>query len=183
MKKLIGVDVGSYTFVASTKTITISNVPLKNESFLIIQHVPSKTTIYHFLDASLGGTFSAPGTLVLAYDTTAFSNSDPLQIWVDVDLPQEVSLIKDDSADNFNVDISDIYVRALLRKLMQLKYNNASDLSVTVASGTVNTVSTVTSVTTVATGNMSFGDAGKAPSYQQVSAITGNMSRRCFVWE
>ena len=178
MKKLIGVDVGSYTFVASTKTITISGVPLKNESFLIIQHVPSKATIYHFLDASLGGTFSAPGTLVLSYDTTAFSNSDTLQIWVDVDLPQEVSLVKDDSPDNLSVDISDIYVRALLRKLMQLKYTNLSELVVVLGQGAnIGTCSVVT------TGNVGFGDAGKAPSYQQVSAITGNMSRRCFVWE
>ena len=125
MKKLIGVDVGNYTFSASTKTIVISGVPLKAESFLIIQHVPSKATLFHFLDAALGGTFSAPGTLVLSYDTTSFSDSDPLQIWADVDLPQEVSLIKDDSPDNLNVDVSDIYVRALLRKLMQLKYTNA----------------------------------------------------------
>ena len=180
MKKLIGVDVGSYTFSASTKTITISNVPLKNESFLIIQHVPSKATIYHFLDASLGGTFSAPGTLVLTYDTTALSDTDPLQIWVDVDLPQEVALVKDDSPDSLNVDVSDIYVRALLRKLMQLKYNGSSDLMVVPTGGTVATVGTVNNMTT---GNIGFGDAGKAPSYQQVSAITGNMSRRCFVWE
>ena len=177
MKKLIGVDVGSYVFVASTKTITISNVPLKNESFLIIQHVPSKKTIYHFLDASLGGTFSAPGTLVLAYDTTAFSNTDPLQIWVDVDLPQEVSLVKDDFSESLLVDVGDIYLRALLRKLMQIKYNGSSDLCVTVTSGTVNTVTTVT------TANIGVGDAGKAVSYQQFSAITGNMGRRCFQWE
>ena len=181
MKKLIGVDVGSYIFSASTKTIVISGVPLKAESFLIIQHVPSKTTIFNFMDSALGGTFSAPGTLVLTFDTTAFNNSDSLQIWADVDLPQEVSLVKDDSADNLNVDVSDIYVRALLRKLMQLKYSPFSELMVVL--GQAANIGTCTSVTTLVTGNIGFGDAGKAPSYQQVSAITGSMSRRCFQWE
>lgn len=63
----------------------------------------------------MGGTFSDPGTPVVSYDTTAFSNSDPLQIWVDVDLPQEVSLVRDDSTSAIAVDVSDIYVRALLK--------------------------------------------------------------------
>ena len=180
MKKLIGVDVGSYSFSAATRTITISGVTISKSSLLLIVHVPTRKFIYNFAANSLGGTITLPGTIVLDFDTTAFSNTDPLQIWVDVDLPQEVSFVKDDSPDNLNVDVSDIYVRALLRKLMQLKYTSSSDLMVVPNGGSVTTVTTLTTMTT---GNVGFGDAGKAQSYQQVSAITGNMSRRCFVWE
>ena len=180
MKKLIGVDVGSYTFNAATKTIVISNVELKNESVLLVVHVPSNTILYNFSSPAKGGTFTLPGTLVLDVDTSGYLNADPLQVYVDVDVPQEVALVSDEFSESLLVDVGDIYLRALLRKLMQLKYNSSSDLSVTVNSGAINTVVTVTTVTTA---NIGVGDAGKAASYQQFSAITGNMSRRCFQWE
>ena len=179
MKKLIGVDVGSYTFNAATKTIVISNVELKNESVLLVVHVPSNTILYNFSSPAKGGTFTLPGTLVLDVDTSGYLNADPLQVYVDVDVPQEVALVSDEFSESLLVDVGDIYLRALLRKLMQLKYNASSDLSVTVTSGSV----AVSTVTTVTTANMGVGDAGKAVSYQQFSAITGNMSRRCFQWE
>ena len=179
MKKLIGVDVGSYTFNAATKTIVISNVELKNESVLLVVHVPSNTILYNFSSPAKGGTFTLPGTLVLDVDTSGYFNADPLQVYVDVDVPQDVSLVSDEFSESLLVDVGDVYLRALLRKLMQLKYNGSSDLSVTVASGSV----TVSTITTVTTANMGVGDAGKAVSYQQFSAITGNMSRRCFQWE
>lgn len=179
MKKLIGVDVGSYTFNAATKTIVISNVELKNESVLLVVHVPTNSILYNFVSSTKNGVLTLPGTLVLDVDTTSYNNSDALQIFVDIDVPQEVSLVKDDFSESLLVDVGDIYLRALLRKLMQLKYNTTSDLMVAVASGAVN----VTTLTTMTTGNIGFGDAGKAISYQQVSSITGNMNRRCFQWE
>lgn len=179
MKKLIGVDVGSYTFNAATKTIVISNVELKNESVLLVVHVPSNTILYNFSSPAKGGTFTLPGTLVLDVDTSGYMNTDPLQVYVDVDLPDQVELVKDSASAALVVDVSDIYLRALLRKLMQLKYSGSSDLMVAVTSGIVN----VATLTTMTTGNIGFGDAGKAISYQQVSSITGNMNRRCFQWE
>ena len=182
MKKLIGVDVGSYTFNAATKTIVISGVELKNESVLLVVHVPSNTILYNFSSPAKGGTFTLPGTLVLDVDTSGYLNADPLQVYVDVDVPQEVALVSDDFSESLLVDVGDIYLRALLRKLMQLKYSPSSDLSVTIAGG-YSSVTTVNTVTAVTTANMGVGDAGKAVSYQQFSAITGNMGRRCFQWE
>ena len=179
MKKLIGIEVGGYSFNAATGTIEISGVPLTESSILLVVHVPTNTIIYNFASTAKNGILTLPGTLVLDVDTTSYNNSDALQIFVDIDVPQEVSLVKDDFSESLLVDVGDIYLRALLRKLMQLKYNGSSDLSVTVASGSV----AVSTVTTVTTANMGVGDAGKTVSYQQFSAITGNMGRRCFQWE
>lgn len=79
---------------------------------------------------------------------------------------------------DLSVDLDDLIVRALLRKLMQLKYDSSSNLSVAVAS-----LPTLATVTTLTTGNVGIGDAGKPVSYQQVSAMTGYDNRNCFVWE
>ena len=179
MKKLIGIEVGNYTFNAATRTIEINGVTLTKSSILLVVHVPTNTIIYNFASTTKNGVLTLPGTLVVDADTTAYNNSDALQIFVDVDVPQEVALVSDEFSESLLVDVGDIYLRALLRKLMQLKYNSSSDLSVAVASGSV----AVSTVTTVTTANMGVGDAGKAASYQQFSAITGNMSRRCFQWE
>ena len=179
MKKLIGIEVGNYTFNAATRTIEINGVTLTKSSILLVVHVPTNTIIYNFASTTKNGVLTLPGTLVVDADTTAYNNSDALQIFVDVDVPQEVALVSDEFSESLLVDVGDIYLRALLRKLMQLKYNAFSDLSVTVAGGTV----TVSTINTVTTANMGVGDAGKAVSYQQFSAITGNMSRRCFQWE
>ena len=179
MKKLIGIEVGSYTFNAATRTITIDGVTLTASSILLVVHVPTNTILYSFASSTKNGVLTLPGTLIVDADTTSYQNTDALQIFVDIDVPQEVSLVREDFSESLLVDVGDIYLRSLLRKLMQLKYNSSSDLSVTVASGSV----VVSTVTTVTTANMGVGDAGKAASYQQFSAITGNMNRRCFQWE
>ena len=178
MKKLIGIEVGSYTFNAATKTITISDVTLTASSILLVVHVPTNTILYNFASPTKNGVLTLPGTLVLNADTTSYQNTDALQIFVDIDVPQEISIVKDDSTSSLLVDVGDIYVRALLRKLMQLKYTTASELLVSVANPlSIGTMGTMT------TGNMAMGDAGKPATYLQFSAITGNMSRRCFQWE
>lgn len=179
MKKQIGIEVGSYTFNAATKTITISGVTLTASSILLVVHVPTNTILYNFASSTKNGVLTLPGTLVLDADTTSYQNTDALQIFVDIDSPQKVSLLKDDSPSSLLMDVGDIYVRALLRKLMQLKYNSSSELVVAVNSGIVN----VSTMNTMTQGNMAMGDAGKPATYQQFSAITGNMSRRCFQWE
>ena len=180
MKRLIGVDVGSYTFNAATKTITISGTELKSESVLLVVHVPSNTILYNFSSTAKGGTFTLPGTLVLDVDTSSYLNADPLQIYVDVNLPEQVELVKDSSPDSLVIDIDDIYLKALLRKLMQLKFTSSSNLSVDAAGSNIGTVTTVT---TVSQGNMAFGDAGKPASYLQISALSGNAIAACYVWE
>ena len=88
-------------------------------------------------------------------------------------------MAQEDTLSDLQVDVPDIYVRALLRKLMQLRFDASSNISASISGS----LSTVTTVTTVTTGNYGIGDAGKAASYQQISAMSGHQSRRCFVWE
>ena len=82
MKKLIGFDVGSYTFDASAKTITIDNISsLSLEQILVITNVTDNIIIYNFADTTKGGSLTG-FVLTLDYDTTSMSDTDELQIWV-----------------------------------------------------------------------------------------------------
>jgi hypothetical protein len=83
MKKLVGEEVGSYSFNAATRQITISGIDrLDLEQFLLITNVTRNIIIYNFADPSLGGTLSG-SVLTLTYDTSvAMSNTDRLQIFI-----------------------------------------------------------------------------------------------------
>jgi len=71
----------NYTFNAASRTVTFlgySRILL--DSILIITNVASNTIIYNFAGPSKGGTVSG-NVLTLDFDTSAMSNSDPLQIY------------------------------------------------------------------------------------------------------
>jgi hypothetical protein len=83
MKKLVGSDIGSYVFTPASRTIAISGVSgLSLNQFLLITNVTSNKIVYNFADSTLGGTLSG-NILTLAYDTTAMSADDSLQIYID----------------------------------------------------------------------------------------------------
>jgi hypothetical protein len=85
MKQLIGSDIGSYTFNASTGTITFTGVTLRLDQILLITDTTTNTIIYNFAQAGYGGSLDETGTiLTLTYSTTSLSNSDALQIYVDL---------------------------------------------------------------------------------------------------
>jgi len=77
MKKLVL----SYTFDASLKSVT-SNDFLNLESILLITNVVDNIVIYNFADPLKGGSLSGT-TLTLDYNTTAMSDSDELQIFIE----------------------------------------------------------------------------------------------------
>jgi hypothetical protein len=87
MKRIISVDVGSYTFDKTAKTVTFSGLgTIAQSQIFLIMHVPTTQVIYNFADPTKGGTFvPATGVLTLEFDTSSFSNSDELQILVDTD--------------------------------------------------------------------------------------------------
>ena len=73
----------NYTFNAASRTVTFlgySRILL--DSILIITNVASNTIIYNFAGTGKGGTVSG-NVLTLDFDTSAMSNSDPLQIYYD----------------------------------------------------------------------------------------------------
>lgn len=77
MKKLVT----SYTFNAAAKTITASDFSTL-DGILLITNVTDHLVIYNFADTTKGGTLAGT-TLTLTYDTTAMSNGDALQIFID----------------------------------------------------------------------------------------------------
>ena len=75
--------VKNYTFNAGTRQITLTDYTSVNlESFLLITNVTDNVIIYNFADPAKGGTVST-NILTLDYDTTAMSNGDTLQIFID----------------------------------------------------------------------------------------------------
>lgn len=95
-----------YTFNASTRTVTITNRYIRQESLMLITNVTKGTVIYNFSDPDLLATsYTANAanyptvtsgvagvstsqqtqstTIVLAYNTSAMSNTDKIQIIID----------------------------------------------------------------------------------------------------
>jgi len=93
MKKLLGFDVtGSYAFNASAKTITFSNLSqtITLANILLITNVTANTIIYNFASSTNGAVSFTNNVLTLDHNTTSMSNTDILQIYLD--LPGEESL-------------------------------------------------------------------------------------------
>jgi hypothetical protein len=87
MKKLIGHDIGGYSFDPAAKTVKIFGVSLRQEQLLTITNTTTGNLIYVFADPSLSGALdpSFDGfSLILAYDTAAMHDTDALQIFVDI---------------------------------------------------------------------------------------------------
>ena len=82
MKKMVGINIGSYAFNAVSKQITFSGITnLIKEQILVITNVTDNIIIYAFADITKGGSLSGD-ILTLDYDTSAMGNSDNLQIWI-----------------------------------------------------------------------------------------------------
>lgn len=110
MKKLIGTDVGAYSFNVATKKITITGVdPLKLENLLIILNAKKGVMMYNFADTSLNATISNNViTLTGSFSTTGMLNADPLTIYVDVpdDTCDTVAFKLDTIADKIPVGLN-----------------------------------------------------------------------------
>ena len=82
-KKIVGVDIGSYSFDATNKQIILNEIPtLSLENILIITNVTDGIQIYNFADNNLNATISN-NIITLEYDTTSMSNSDNIQIFIE----------------------------------------------------------------------------------------------------
>jgi hypothetical protein len=99
-----------YTFNAATKQITFNttdNVALNQ--LLVITNVTDNIIIYNFADPLKGGVV-ANNVLTLTYDTTSMSNSDSIQIFLD--------LYGTPSTEETSIETNESVV--LLRRLVQL---------------------------------------------------------------
>ncbi len=74
----------NYTFDAAAKQITFNTAEeVTLNRVLIITNVTDNVIVYNFADPNKGGTISN-NVLTLNYDTTTMSNSDSLQIFLDL---------------------------------------------------------------------------------------------------
>lgn len=92
MKKLLGTEIeGTYTFNAASNTVTFSGVSqtLTLANILLITNVTDNVIIYNFADSTAGAASFSNNVLTLTYDTTSMSDSDVLQIYVDVESYEE----------------------------------------------------------------------------------------------
>ena len=167
MKQLIGKDIGNYVFDKTAKTITFSNVSFTQEQILLITNTTTQTIIYSFADSTLGGILIG-SVLTLNFDTTSMSNTDKLQIYVDI--PDTTQLNVLDELQALNTD-STLMLRCLISILSNPVYLDATlnalriaivSGSVTISSGTVTTVNTVANQTNI---------GGKS-----ADMVTGNLS-------
>lgn len=73
-----------YTFNAATKQITFNTTDVVSlNQVLVITNVTDNVIIYNFADPAKGGTI-ANNVLTLTFDTTAMSDTDSLQIFLDL---------------------------------------------------------------------------------------------------
>jgi hypothetical protein len=73
-----------YTFNATTKQITFDTTDVVSlAQVLVITNVTDNVIIYNFADPAKGGVITN-NVLTLTFDTTAMSNSDSLQIFLDL---------------------------------------------------------------------------------------------------
>jgi hypothetical protein len=73
-----------YTFNAATKQITFNTTDIVSlNQVLVITNVTDNVIIYNFADAAKGGTI-VNNVLTLTFDTTTMSDTDSLQIFLDL---------------------------------------------------------------------------------------------------
>lgn len=92
MKRLLGTDVaGNYAFNSTAKTVTFSGLSqtITLANILLITNVTRNTIIYNFADVATGAASFNNNELTLTYDTTSHSNSDVLQIFLDLESKEE----------------------------------------------------------------------------------------------
>jgi len=83
MKKQVRLEIGDYSFDASERKVTLIGCgDLTLENMLIITNVTDGIQIYNF--AKTTGTIT-DNVLTLSYDTTLMSDTDELQIFINVD--------------------------------------------------------------------------------------------------
>ena len=149
MRKLIGTNLGTYTFNPTSKTITFNNVgSLKLEQITIITNVVDNILIYQFNESTLGGTL-LNNVLTLDYNTTTMDANDNLQIWVEIEdvsdlligLTYQISLLTDIVKSLANVDGANRQIVSI-GSIPTTSVTFPSAQAVTVSSGSINIANT-----------------------------------------
>lgn len=187
MKQLIGKDIGSYAFDKTAKTITFSGVTITQEQILLVTNTTSQIIIYSFADSSIGGSLTG-SVLTLTYDTSGMSNTDKLQIYIDI--PDVVQDVSDANVltqlQTLNTNDATFMLRNLVSVMSDPVYLNKTSnaLNALLLSGSTTAVTgTLTGVTTVTTvtGLTNIGGKGADMVTDHLSSIAWNNLRNLYV--
>jgi len=168
-KVLIGTDYGSYNFSAGNQRVSFilpDNATASLERILLITNVANGEIIYNFSNPLLGGTLTN-NNLILDYDTTSHSDTDPLQIWYYT--PDAVAV-----SDNEVSEIVDA-IKKMTQVFSSLPFTFDSSLrlrSLLDTGSNINQVSTVSSITT--------GTIATLTTLNQLSGIATNTAMSSF---
>jgi hypothetical protein len=152
--------VKNYTFSASSKTITFNEYSsIALEDVLMVTNVVDNVIIYIFSDPLLGGSVSG-NVLTLDYNTAIMSNTDALQVWLDVPNNHSTEVTQSeirDLTDSVNTLVQFLYANAPRRDVANRMTVNNSEVTqpvsgtvtATVANATVTTVTALNNILTV----------------------------------
>jgi len=126
----------SYAFNSAARTITFTDGNIFTlDQALLITNVTDNIIIYNFADPLLGGTMNN-GVLTLDYNTTSMSDSDSLQIFIDIV----------DTNENNSILLQLIRrITKMLEPLMTVDSNNRQRVAVETMPGVTTTATLATS--------------------------------------
>lgn len=100
--------VKNYTFNKTAKQITITNLTsVTLEQLLLITNVTDGIILYNFADSTKGATVSG-NVITLEYDTSAMSDTDNLQIFLDIPNSTDLQVLGDLLIDGFASVVSEL---------------------------------------------------------------------------
>jgi hypothetical protein len=154
MKKLVE----NYSFNAAAKQITLTDyTSIDLESLLIITNVSSNIIIYNFAGQGKGATIAA-NVITLDFDTTAMSNSDKLQIFIDDG---------ESPATNSALETIDLLLSQLLKRSESLAVTDTAQRQRVVVDGSVNVAGSIIAVD--ANGNPVFNPSSTTTYFRYAS--------------
>jgi len=169
MKTLVGSDLGSYTFDKNADKISISGlfgILTKPEQVLLVTNTSSNTMMYNFAGPP-GLTLAEANPLVhltLDFDCDAMADADSLQIYLDLNRAQSVSV---------SGDVDTLQANQLVKKKynhLNIDYGGLSSIDAsTIPDGEINKI-------TYKDGAAQSGSGGTVVTYLYFSYITSGDS-------
>lgn len=172
----------NYTFNATARTITITDYTSINlEWILLITNTTDNIILYNFADATYPATVLT-NVITLAYDTSTMSNTDRIQIFLDI--PDAIQSVSDSSVlaqlQILNTNDATFMLRYLISVMSDPVYLNKvnNSLQTTLLTGST---TAVTGTLTAVTGLTNIGGYGADMMMSSVMQQAWNQLRNILI--
>lgn len=172
----------NYTFNATARTITITDYTSINlEWILLITNTTDNIILYNFADATYPATVLT-NVITLAYDTSTMSNTDRIQIFLDI--PDTIQSVSDSSVlaqlQTLNSNDATFMLRYLISVMSDPVYLNKvnNSLQTTLLTGST---TAVTGTLTAVTGLTNIGGYGADMMMSSVMQQAWNQLRNILI--